>query len=342
MNNKVSSFLTRATALALFAAPFCTVQAQEVYSATIGATAITVPASSDAMVALPFTQEKSAGGSVTAVDGAVVTLQGSTLTDGEFDSSFYLYVESGDLKGRHFNIESNTPSTISLETSDLAGLVGADVSVREHWTLGTLFPSGVGGVEEMEPGRPDVLVVLPTPTSIGGGIAVSRIFYFHNSAWREVGKPLSVSVNDTLVESGDSVVVRNNMSEDLDYFFFGEVEYGPMAIPLVSSDSSDVDNFVGVNRPLGMTIEELQLHASGAFDSAADRLLVYSLDAGKIGPAKTPTAYLYADGKWQIEGGDGSDQGSTVLKAGQGIAVRKAASSAATGYWVNEWSISEQ
>lgn len=353
MKNKVSSFLFRATALALFAAPLTTVQAQEVYSATIGATAITVPGNSDVMVALPFTQEKSAGGVVASVAGAVVTLQGSALAANEFDESdsgvanYYLYVETGDsIKGRHFDIVSNTASTITLGSADLTGLNGQTVSVREHWTLGTLFPNGVGGVVEDEPGRPTIEVILPISASVGGGIAVSKVFCFYDdgttAAWRESGKPISFNSNDTVVSSGAAMVVRNNGAAAVDYYFFGEVEFGPMAIPLVSSGSDTIDNFVAVGRPLGLTIDELQLHSSGAFASE-DRLLVYPLDSGKIGPAKSPDVYLYADGKWQKEGdSSGANVGSTLLKAGQGLAVRKATGVAATAFWVNEWSISQQ
>lgn len=327
--------------MALFASPFCSINAQEVYSATIGAVAITVPSESDVMVALPFKQEKAAGGSVASVDGGVATLGASTLTASEYDAtggvpSHYLYVEDGTLEGRHFDILSNSASTITLYAADLTGLAGANVSIRAHWTLGTLFPEGVGYVEELEAGLRQIEVILPEVASVGGGLAASRIFYFYNAAWREVGKPLSDAVDETIVNPGSAFVVRNNGSDDIDYFFFGEVEYGPLAIPLVSATDT-VDNFVALGRPLGMTLDELQLPSSGVFGTN-DRLLVYPMDGGKNA---TPTVYLYASNTWQLEGGDGSDVGSTVIKAGQGVAVRKAADSDATGYWVNEWSLSQ-
>lgn len=342
MKNKVSNFLIRTTALALLATPFYAVSGQEVYSATIGAVAMKVPGQSDVMVALPFKKEKAGGGTVSTVDGSIATLGASSLTAGELDAtgdvaSHYLYVETGALMGRHFDIESNTASSVTLDASDLTGLAGADVSIREHWTLGTLFPEGVGYVEELEAGLREIEVIMPDFASVGGGIAASRIFYYYSSAWREVGKPLTEAVDAVVVEPGASFVVRNNGSSDLDYFFFGEVEYGPLAIPLVSA-SDVVDNFVAVERPLGLTVSDLQLHSSPAFDAANDRLLVYPMTDGIN---KTPTVYMYSGGTWQVEGGNGGDVGSTLIEAGQGIAVRKAADSDGTDYWVNEWSISQ-
>lgn len=353
MKNKVSIFLTRATALALFASPFCTIKAQEVYSATIGAVSIKVPSGSDVMVALPFKQEKAAGGSVASIDGAVATLGASTLTAGEYDApqggapTHYVYVEgvpgSDPLAGRHFDILSNTASAITLEESALTGLVGANISIRAHWTLGTLFPEGVGYVQELEPGRRLVEVILPQAASSGGGLAVEKIYYFFGGIWREFGQAISDSndAGNTVVQPGSAFVVRNNGIDDIDYFFFGEVEYGPLAIPLVSSTDT-VDNFVAVGRPLGLTINDLNLHSSGVF-TADDRLLVYPMESqGLLGSDLQPTLYKYADNKWQEDEGDGTDLGGTLIKAGQGIAVRKAAVvSESTNFWVNEWSLSQ-
>lgn len=349
MKNKVSNFLTRATALALFATPFCSISAQEVYSATIGAVAITVPSESDVMVALPFKQEKAAGGTVASVSGAEATLGSSTLAEGLYDvpdgshSTHYLYVEDGALEGRHFDIRGNGASTIQLSTDELTGLVGASISIRSHWTLGSLFPEGVGYVEEEQAGLRQVEVVLPEVASIGGGLAANRIFYFFDGVWQEVGKPIvenqsSLGANGTIVSPGSAFVVRNNGSDDIDYFFFGEVEYGPLAIPLVSNTDT-VDNFVAVGRPLGIKLSELELESSGVFGSE-DRLLVYPMDGGKN---VSPTIYRYNSG-WEVEADGGAfqsvDATQITFSAGQGIAVRKAAAGAdATNYWVNEWSL---
>lgn len=351
MKFKVSSLLSRATVLALFATPFCSINAQEVYSATIGAVAVKVPKQSDVMVALPFKQEKAAGGTVTAVNSAVVSFGTSTMTADEFAATdgvpaYYLYVEDGGLMGRHFNIVSNTASTVTLGTSELAGLNDSNVSIRAHWTLGTLFPGGVGYFVEAEPGHRKVEVIVPEVVSAGGGLAAKRIFYFYTndsvSAWREVGKPVSTNLNGAVLEPGTSFVIRNNQTTDLDYFFFGEVEYGPLAIPIVSEGASVVDNFVAVERPLGLTLNELKLHTSSAFGSN-DRLLVYPIDSASAVKNAQPTVYQYASSTWKVEQSEGvfvNVDGDTVsIKAGQGIAVRKAAGTSGTNYWVNDWSL---
>jgi len=321
-------------------------RAQEVFSATVGATAITVPASSDVFVALPFSQAARAGGSVASVSGDVVSLAASSLVDSAFDASggaatHFLYIETGSLEGRFFDILSNEVSSITLGESAPAGLVDAAFGVREHWTLGSLFPEGIGGVSEDEAGRRAVELIMPEKASTGGGLAVERIFYHYDGAWREIGYPLDQSADDTVLRPGSALVVRNNAESALSFFLYGEVEYGPMAIPLVSSEAETIDNFVSVNRPLAISIDDLQLHDSPAFDAARDYLLIYPEGAGKLGSEKEPTVYVYSGGIWQVDGGDGLNVGSTLVENGQSIAVRKAAGTTATSYWTNEWNISQ-
>lgn len=342
MNNKVSSFITRATALALFASPVCIapLQSQEVYSQIVGAIAVDVPAESDVVLAFPFKRSASFRGGVESSAAEVVTVGDGVLTAGEFtpengEATHFLYVESGTLKGRRFDIVSNTVSGVTLDQTPTGLAQNDEVSIREHWTLSEAFPQGVGFVEEVEAGLREVEVIIPEQASIGGGLAAERVFYFYADAWREVGKPLTSDVGGTAFGPGTAIVVRNNGSESLRTYFFGEVVDTPLAIPVVSNAAESVDNLIGFEIPLEITLTELNAIGNLAdVLEPEDRLLVYS----RSGKNPEATAYQYTGTQWQQEGST-ADAGATKILAGEGLAIRKAAGADDTTYLVNEWSL---
>lgn len=361
MNNKVSSFLARVTALALIASPVCCIElrSQEVYSQIVGAIAIDVPSDSDLVVAFPFKRSASFRGHVVGAPGAsTIGIAADSLTANEFNegssgAKFYVYVEDGTLKGRRFDIASNTASQITV-VGTLTGLNADDtISVREHWTLDEAFPDGVGGVMETEPGLRDVELIVPDKASLGGGLAADRIFYYYAGSeslslepgWREVGKALATVVGDAILEPGVAFVVRNNSSEAIRSYFFGEVVSTPLAIPVVSSSTVTVDNFVSLERPLGLTFGELGLSSSSVFTAASsnssptdgDRLLVYHTDGAKISNDAIVEYYLFNGGWYKAD--NTAITANDKIEAGMGLAIRKAAGSDATAYWVNEWSL---
>lgn len=348
MNKKVSSILIRATALTVLASPLCLPvgQSQEVYSQIVGAIAVDVPASSDMVVAFPFKRSASFRGTIASFTDNVANLGSDLLTAGEFDAmggepTYFLYFENegvstGTLGGHRFDILSNTASAITVDTASLAGVTAGDsLSIREHWTLGEAFPQGIGFVEESEAGIRDVELIVPAQATPGGGIAVDELFFFYDGAWREHGRPLTESANGTTLDPSRPFVIRNNTAGTLRSYFFGEVVDTPLAIPLVSSNGDQVDNFVSLERPLGLTLNDLGLHNSGVFGTN-DRLFVYPTGAGQD---KTPVEYQYTGSQWQVAGTT-TDAGSTELGAGVGLQIRKADAGAdATDYWVNEWSL---
>ena len=319
-------------------------RADEVYSQIVGAIAVTVPQESDVVLSFPFKQSASFRGAVVGVSGGVVTVAADSFTGGEFDGArYYVFVEdsaSDSIRGRRINVESNTASTIDLGGADLTGLAVDDVlSVRAHWTLGDAFPDGFGGQTEDMPGIRELELIVPDAASVGGGLAASKIFYHYDGAWREVGEPLNESADNAVLLPGAAFVVRNNNATDpVKAYFFGEVVHGtPLAIPVLSDAGKPVDNFVSLERPLSLTLDQLVGGAGAGIEDvlgAGDALLVYGLDTGKN---KTPTAYEYTGSQWQ-EVGDTVNAGSVEIKAEQGIAIRRAAGSSSAN-WINEWDL---
>ena len=342
--------------VASLAAAGTVVKAQEVYSQIVGAISINLPAESDVIVSFPFKQSAEFRGVLDSATGAgnlVVNVSADSLTSGAFDAqsgtpTHYLVFESGAQKGVHVDISTNTGSQINLEGGDATGLVNGDqIAVYPHWTLGSAFPLGVANEDEDEPGLRKIEVIVPQATSSAGNMIPEGIFYFSDGAWRQVGEGISAVADNAVLYHGRALVIRNNDTVAKNALFFGEVIDAPIAIPLSESDQYALNNFIGLNRPLAITLDELGLAGGGVFeettdpDNPNDKLLVYSLtDAGKN---KKPVAtYYYYNGAWREESaGAGADKGGDLIQPGMGLAVQKiqVGSNPEDSNWVNEWGL---
>lgn len=341
-----------ASGLALAATLAANAHGQEIYSQIVGAIAVDLPAETDVVLTFPFKQSASFRGSVASVSGSEISFDADSLTGADFGESegnatHYAYVETGALEGRRFDIVSHTTTAINLGSADLTGLLADDqVSIREHWTLSSAFPSGVAFFEETQAGIRTIELIVPQKAVEGGGLAATAIYYFYNDAWRRVGSPLDASWDEQVLEPGSTIVIRNNGTDALRSYFFGEVIDAPLAIPVENSTTAETDNFVGVERPLSLTLDELGLHGTSVFetttqtDDIKDQLLVY--DNAATGKNKSPSAsYFYFNGAWRKVGADvATNFGSDEIAATAAIAIRKApAGVQATSFWVNDWDL---
>ncbi|MCH6258886.1 TIGR02597 family protein [Puniceicoccaceae bacterium K14] len=363
---KSKCVITRITAAAIALTPLVSqVSAEEVYSQIVGAIALEIPQESDVVVSFPFKQSTLYAGvasSSTLGSGTLTIGVDSTLTasefatgSGDFPHSHYLSIESGALKGRTFSIVSNASDSITVDISDDDSISANDVatddliSIAEFWTLGSAFPSGVGSVEESEPGLRNIEFILPSSSSNAESMNAEGVYFFSDGAWRQLGKPLSYIADDLALAPQRAFVIRNNSDETLKSYFFGEVSDAPLAIPLAVDENDDIDSFVGIGRPLDVEIQDLGLESSGVFvettnaNDIQDRVLVYSLDA--TGKNKKPVGeYYYYNSAWRKVGSDvNADLGSDIVEANMALAVRKAnlgtAPTSSYQYWVNEWSL---
>ena len=350
-----SSRLFTAT-LASMVALSSTVKAQEVYSQIVGAISIDLPAESDVIVAFPFKQSAEFRGvleSASDTGSVALTVAADSLTSGAFDSqsgvsTHYAVIETGVQKGTHLDVTSNTASTIVVSGGTSAGLANGDkIAVYPHWTLSSAFPLGVANEDESEPGVRKIEVIVPEATSEEGDMIPEGIFYFSGGSWRQVEAGIDAVVDSKVLHPGRAMVIRNNDAVAKKALFFGEVIDAPIAIPLGESDAYASDNFVGLNRPLAIALNELGLTAGGIFEETTepanpkDLLLVYSLT--DIGKNKKPVAeYYYYNGAWrEVSAGASVDKGTDTIEPGMGLAVRKVKvdSNPEDTSWVNEWSL---
>jgi uncharacterized protein (TIGR02597 family) len=343
-------------ALAPLVALSSSVRAQEVYSQIVGAISIDLPAESDVIVAFPFKQSAEFRGVLESAseNGSVtLTVAADSLTSGAFDSqsgapTHYVVVETGVQKGTHLDVTSNTASGIVVGGGTSAGLANGDgIAVYPHWTLGSAFPLGVDNEDESEPGLRKIEVIVPESSSAEGDMIPEGIYYFSGGSWRQVGAGINAVVDNAVLYPGRAMVIRNNDTVAKNALFFGEVIDAPIAIPLSESDQYASDNFVGLNRPLAIALNELGLTTGGVFEETTDPanpndlLLVYSSTAP--GKNKKPVAeYYYYNGAWrEVSAGAAVDKGTDTIEPGMGLAVRKVKVDSNPGdtNWVNEWSL---
>ena len=333
------------------------VKGQEVYSQIVGAISIDLPAESDVIVSFPFKQSAEFRGTIESAsdDGTVhIVVATDSLTSGAFDAdngvpTHYVVIETGTQMGTHVGIGLNTGSEIELIDGSLAGLQNGDeIAIYPHWTLGTAFPNGVANHMEAEPGLRKVEVIIPEGVSPEGNMVPEGVFYFYNDAWRGVGDGLDMNLDSEVLEPNRAFVIRNNDTAAKKALVYGEVIDAPIAISVSESDVFTADNFVGLNRPLGIAINDLGLTIGGVFEETTDpgnkkdRLLVYSSGAGKnkhLSPAGT---YYYFNGAWRESSADVlDDKGTDVIDPGMGVAIRKfkVDSNPEDSNWVNEWEL---
>ena len=343
-------------AIASMEALSSSVKAQEVYSQIVGAISIDLPAESDVIVAFPFKQSAEFRGVLESAseNGSVtLTVAADSLTSGAFDSesgvpTHYAVVETGVQKGVHLGVASNTASTIEVFGGTSTGLANGDeIAVYPHWTLSSAFPLGVANEDDSEPGVRKIELIVPRAKSEAGDMIPEGIFYFSGGSWRKVEAGIDAVVDSTVLYPGRAMVIRNNDAVAKKALFFGEVIDAPIAIRLGESDAYASDNFVGLNRPLAITLNELGLKGGSIFEETTDPanpndlLLVYSLTA--TGKNKKPVAeYYYYNGAWrEVSAGASVDKGTDTVEPGMGLAVRKVKvdSNPEDTSWVNEWSL---
>jgi len=282
-----------------------------------------------------------------------VNVSADSLTNGAFDaqsgsSTHYLVIESGTQQGVHIDISSNTGSQVTLVGGDPTGLANGDqIAVYPHWTLGSAFPFGVAKEDEAEPGLRKIEVIVPQATSSAGNMIPEGIFYFSGEAWRQVGAGINAVADNSVLYHGRAFVIRNNGKVAKDALFFGEVVDAPIAIPLSESEKYPLNNFIGLNRPLAISLDELGLAGGGVFEETTDptnlrdKLLTYSpTGAGKN--KKPVGTYYYYNGAWREESaGASADKGGDLIQPGMGLAVQKiqVGSNPEDSNWVNEWEL---
>jgi uncharacterized protein (TIGR02597 family) len=330
-----------------FLSPQCLSGATAV-SRIFGAVPVVADGAADTVLSVPLKIPAVFRATVASVSGSTVTFSGTpSLTEDQFayaagtqPQTFYLFFESGDLAGRVFTITGNSTTAVTL-AEEATAIADDAVAIHPYLTLSTLFSSDQGLVSATNAGERPTEVILPAVDSDGVNPAAEAVFYQSDGAWRKVGAAFDAEFDDTILHPDRPVVVRMNQVEDATLVLTGEVTMSPLSLPVRARADGLQDNLLSLGRPLDVSLDESGLAGSGAFETTADSAQIQDrvvLYAGEPGQNRVPTdAYYYFNGGWRKEGGDvATDHGSVVIKAGQGLVIRKAEQAGdPVDYWVN-------
>ena len=320
---------------------------------------------SDTRVGLPFRQPTVAAAALTETPSSnVLTVTGASFGTDTYKNTHYVKFTSGPASGKVYAITGNTPTTITIDLSGdtMTAISGNTFMVTKFWTLGELFPpasctssaatTGTAVVSSTSAVLRNTDILLPNTTGTGAGVGINlssiATYFVFNGAWRKLSTDLAVSWDVQQLWPDESFLIRHSprVAASTVYVCTGEVDTGSVVIPLITRNggvNEKQDIPVGLTRPIDVTLDGLHLGGTSAFvtsanmvgSNAKDALLVYNNST--IGQNKSSSGtYYYVVDKWLKFGGDGTNQGATVIPAGSAILIRKFGTAGGiTSFWSN-------
>jgi uncharacterized protein (TIGR02597 family) len=343
------SFFTRSCLLSGFFLPVIHTDAQVLSPGLSGFQRLTLPGNSDSYLSAPFARPATATAVVQGVAGSVITVKGvNPWQPGQFvnhggpqDDTWYVLIISGTSAGSTFPITASDASsiTINLDGDVLNAAANDRLAIIPYWTLGTVFPGGLGIHVSPSTSELRTEIILPdlnAPTLTGG---VPRVFYCLGGDWFEEGQAPAVKNSQVLLP--DSLfIVRHNIPDATEVLANGSVVTVKLRSPLGVNPASKRDNFLALQRPTGFTLATSGLVTSGAF-AASPSLLVhtdelFTYDNAVVKKNKSASAtYFYQGGGWRKVGsGSTLFDNALLFTPGTGFIIRKAAGSTSP-VWVN-------
>lgn len=320
---KTSKILYSLAAIAL-----AQVSLQAVETNPVGFVSVTVPANSDAILAVPLNRAATFTGVVNAVAGNVITVTGTPgwtanqlVFNGPADAgtdqlnTYALQLASGAKEGLIGKITANGTGTnptvtITLDAGeDLTGVLAGDqLDILPYWTPSTLIPSASVPA--------DSSILLLATSAAGVNLSSIGILSFDGTNWFDEG--FSVADHSPLF-FGQAFILRTGNSQ-ANISMVGSVPMNKHRVKLqIAAANTDQDIAVGYSSPVPTPIG-----SSGLGFSDGDSLLVFNNSAAGINKsASTILSYSVADGGWLDEGFNVVNT-TYILQPGQGYILRKA------------------
>ena len=351
------------------------VAAESVFTNPLGWNNVTCLNDSDTIVGVPLriqgSQTTFSLASAPTIDAGSATL---TLSSGNLTPSgltrHYVKFKSGTKSGSFYDITANdaTTITINLNGDVLTGATTGDsVGIVEYWTLDTLFPPAEATTDWTEtpegsgnwvqngnaivastnifPTGRFTEILLPRTGTEGINLAPEGRYFVYNGQWHRSTSGFE-DFGSTILYPDTLLTIRNppTVAHPTVFKNLGDVETGPLVIPLGTREAGPQDNYIAVPRPLDVTLEELNLRQSpGAFMPSTDlfpggrrdEVLVFKNEDQLLN--KAPEArYFVLNGVWLRSTKGFVDYGSAVIPAGSGIIIRKyQVAGGVTSFWKN-------
>lgn len=305
----------------------------------VGFVSVTVPANSDAVLAVPLNRTAVFKGVIQSISGTTITVAGTspawTTSPQQFVyngttqlNTYAVQLATGAKEGMTAKITANTANTVtvqlasgdtlgSVKTEDVEGPgLGDHIDIMPYWTPASLITTTV----------PQGSEILLLEAAIGGvNLASSGQFGYDSGSWAD--ENTFDSADNAPLEFGHSIIFRNNSASPFSISMVGAVPMSKHRVLLRTyANNKDQDLAVGFSSPVPTAIGSIGLNFT-----EDDQLLVFNNSAaGKNKSASQVLFYTNADG-WV----DDSFQpvGTTFfLQPGQGYVFRKKSTGAPTTF----------
>ncbi len=308
---------------------------------------------SDTFISMPFVRAAASSATIISFADNVVTVaqaNGQPWTTNQFvyasgsqSNTYYARFASGALNGMIFPITSNETNTLTLNLNGdtLSAVVANDlIYVEPYWSLNAVFPGGTGVNVSPTSGNRNTEILMSDITTAGINLSAAKIYFFHAGIWKQVGQG-AIDHGDDTIEPNTPFVVRHNVSTNTTLLAAGNAIAANVTIALnIPPDaSSKQDNYIGLMRPVTLTLDGSQLISSGAFapspvpGNRTDELLVFDNTVAAKNKSSS-SVYYYWNSAWRRVGAGSTVVGSApIFTPGTGIILRKGTNAPAT--WIN-------
>jgi uncharacterized protein (TIGR02597 family) len=261
---------------------------------------------------------------------------------GAQSNTYYLFIQSGGMAGKHFTITANAADTVTVDPDGetLTSLAPGDsVAIVPYWTLGTVFPAGLGVNASGFPGARATEILFPNLSGVGINLSAAATYYYWNDAWRKVGSGGTIK-NDDVILPDMYFIARQNVTSTTILTTCGIITTCPLQTFIRRNASSNQDNMFSLMRPVPVSLNDTGLIASGAFRTSpfpgqrVDELLVFNNAATAKNKSASGTYYHY-NGAWRKLGSGAADVGAdAVFVPGTGVILR--AGPGGPAFWLND------
>ena len=319
----------------------------------VGFTTTSCLGNSDTYLGIPFTRPPEFTGTVQAINGDTLTINGSpgwagnqfVYATGSQPKHYYVLIGNGGAsnpkEGHIYSVRSNGASTLTVDTSfdNLAGVAAnTKVTLTPYWTPATIFPPTDAGTSFTATDSPPTYkteLVIPNTSSAGINLPPTATYFFINNGsnvgWRLEGDNTTDHGDDPLLPDSYLIARNNNGAPTLPLTAVGRVLMSKLAVPILASPTQQQDNPLTMIRPVDTTLDSNGLTPIDTSFVQGDQLLLFDNTRAQIGkqPSKT---YTFNDG-WRLNT-DNLDHSKDIIPAGSAMLVRKAVKAGGTTvYW---------
>lgn len=307
----------------------------------VGFVSVTVPANSDAVLAVPLNRTSEYKGTVASISGNVVTVSGTPgWTASQFVyngttqlKTYAMQMASGTKEGLVAKITANTTSTITVQftgSDDLVGVVAGDqIDIMPYWTPGSLvsatLPVGTELIGFVDAGA-------------GVNLGASEV-YLHtgSNVWED--EVNGGSATNIPLPFGASIILRNSSAGALSLSFVGSVPMNKFRIRLGTLAAGvEQDIAFGYMSPVpealstvgnpAVPVGQQSANALGLPVQAGDTIIGF--DNSEVGINKgAAEVYQWTGTAFEDQVNGGNVAYTVTLKPGFGYIFRKAATASA-------------